>query len=807
MRGRASSIVSVASGLLMIFPAAAGNLKQHCGGRRCAYLWITGVTSSLLTLSVVLLRDRPESVGLLPDLETPSTKDCRTDRQATPDLPSPAAEDRLRDPPEAREEPPGAGGAGHDDFTLEEVLRTPLFWLIWVPAASSGTTLVTDTLADSFDQYCYNWLWVGMNFHITDIFTVARATQAGTLSLVRSKLFPMVKRCWYKFNEEHFLVSILAAPEFWHGKVSSEAVTSWGCHGFVDSTNKVRPMACWLTSGFFSLVALQGLLLAAGLGAVAVKFVRNPAGRAENEFLLDASRQIAGTFWAALVADPVRGLFTGLVAHGGDECAWYWVELVADATIGVWLAHRALRLYLWGLRRHLGPRGAARVWSLCRPEYFDEEGKPTSDIYGVYVEQLVLWLVALTTAKLVLAFLMMFEAVQIHALLRATLLPLFARSGHREACLVATRVVMQSVQYWLVDGLFVAVHGLVPDDPAQRKLTKRSKSRLSLMAGSIRGSLSLSLSGPLLTEEDDEEAALAAKERLAILQREAREAQEHLQRALEERARGAQEIEEMREQARAKKEDLERMSLEYQEEERKTRQRAEERARLAAAKKSPGRPESEQQQAKKKGCLCGGRQPEVTPRLEPVDQPALRLEPVAPAPARVLPWSAELPEPFAYAGATGAGEPVELPGFAELRAACGLAEADFQASLKELLCQAASSGGGAATRGSMVAERLVDDEAKTFRSIRDAYMVHVRLPANSTGSRFGSFLPRYYGMYINQIERATYVIKVSVVSSPSHWRALASAMRDVEYMKRTRRGSVFEGDRAVLPGKSCPFGV
>lgn len=522
-----------------------------------------------------------------------------------------------------------------------------------------------------------------------------------------------------------------------------------------------RPMSCWLTSGFFSLVALQGLLLAASLGSIAVKFVRDPAGRVENEFLLDASRQIVGTFWAALVADPVRGLFTGLVVHGGDECAWYLVELVADATIGVWLAYRALRLYLWGLRRYLGPQGVARVRSLCRPEYFDEEGKPLGDIYGVYAEQLVLWLVALTTAKLVLTFFMMFEAVQVHAILRATLLPLFGWSGHQEACLVATRVIMQSVQYWLVDSLFVAVHGLVPDDPAQRRLPRppRSRSRLSLMAGSIRGSLSLSLSGPLLAE-DDEEAALAAKERLATLQSEAREAQEHLQRALEERARGAQEIEVMREQARAKKAQLERMSVEYQEEERKTKLRAEERARLAAAKSS-ARPESEQQQAKKKGCFCGGKQPEVTPRLEPIESPALRLEPVAPAPARALPWSAELPEPFAYASATGTEAPVELPGFAELRAACGLVEAEFQASMKELLCQAASSGAGAATSERMAAARLAEDEAKTFLSIRDAYMVHVRLPANSTGSRFGSFLPRYYGMYIHQNERTTYVIKAN----------------------------------------------
>jgi len=63
-------------------------------------------------------------------------------------------------------------------------------------------------------------------------------------------------------------------------------------------------------------------------------------------FCLDSSKQIAGAGWIH-VANMFCAMILGKVAKRGDQCEWYWIEIMLDTTLGV--AVEYYLLFFWPL--------------------------------------------------------------------------------------------------------------------------------------------------------------------------------------------------------------------------------------------------------------------------------------------------------------------------------------------------------------------------------------------------------------------------------------------------------------------------
>lgn len=68
-------------------------------------------------------------------------------------------------------------------------------------------------------------------------------------------------------------------------------------------------------------------------------------GRDLFEFLMDSSKQLLGAGWIhvlnLLFAKKLEERFQ---ASGGDECDWYWINIVVDCTFGVAVTYLLLQL-------------------------------------------------------------------------------------------------------------------------------------------------------------------------------------------------------------------------------------------------------------------------------------------------------------------------------------------------------------------------------------------------------------------------------------------------------------------------------
>ena len=116
-RGRALGIATMGVGLgALIFPASVSALVD-AEGWRTAWVWFGAVTGTIWLLLALLVRTRPEDVGLQPD-----------GARSAPEAPSPGA-------PIAPASGAIGDGAGERSLTRGEALRTPAFWLLL--AASS----------------------------------------------------------------------------------------------------------------------------------------------------------------------------------------------------------------------------------------------------------------------------------------------------------------------------------------------------------------------------------------------------------------------------------------------------------------------------------------------------------------------------------------------------------------------------------------------------------------------------------------------------------------------------------------------
>jgi hypothetical protein len=134
--------------------------------------------------------------------------------------------------------------------------------------------------------------------------------------------------------------------------------------------------------------------------------------------------------------------------HTGDECDWYWINVMLDVTLGVPIEYFLLVNLTAMIQGLLGPRKGQDFKS---GSYTDSQGNV---IYHKYIKQLFVWLLVVTGMKLCVLAVMLVLAGQLEATASYMLSPV---SGHPDLKLIVvmilTPVTMNSIQYWLVDNI------------------------------------------------------------------------------------------------------------------------------------------------------------------------------------------------------------------------------------------------------------------------------------------------------------------------------------------------------------------
>mmetsp|Transcript_74562 Transcript_74562/g.230442 ORF Transcript_74562/g.230442 Transcript_74562/m.230442 type:complete len:244 (+) Transcript_74562:77-808(+) len=229
-------------------------------------------------------------------------------------------------------------------------------------------------------------------------------------------------------------------------------------------------MGCMVLSGLFGIM-VQGLLFLVCIGTLLVKWrieVRHKIGieRSFLVFCLDGSKQLAGAGWlhaTNLIFATVLTFFVGK----GDQCEWYWINIMMDTTLGSLVAYGLLRLVNCIIKKGLGDE-KSRDW--VRSGHYYEENKFR---WGMFLKQAFVWVVLVVTLMktfmvcLMVAFHMHFLKIAsfiLHPFLHNDNLKLLV-------VMIITPGVMNAFQFVVVDNIIKLTHRKVQHNGIDEHLT------------------------------------------------------------------------------------------------------------------------------------------------------------------------------------------------------------------------------------------------------------------------------------------------------------------------------------------------
>jgi len=249
---------------------------------------------------------------------------------------------------------------------------------------------------------------------------------------------------------------------------------------------------CQLLSGPLHWL-LQGLLLVTSVSVLGLKHAwdrrTGRSDRSTARFFFDSSKQLAGALWMHVLNLYCAHVLAGRTSE--DSCEWYWIEIMVDTTLGVWVEFSTMQsivgLKRWkvdGLRYWVeliegsclddeagaedgavgGAHEAAGNGGLDEPLQANApaDGLP-QDVRDImarlhvcrYLAQLFVWLGVVTLMKVVMLTLMGVFKPQLLGL-AGHVLAAFRSAPFLELVfvMILTPVIMDAVQFILQDNIF-----------------------------------------------------------------------------------------------------------------------------------------------------------------------------------------------------------------------------------------------------------------------------------------------------------------------------------------------------------------
>jgi len=243
---------------------------------------------------------------------------------------------------------------------------------------------------------------------------------------------------------------------------------------------------------------VQGCLFCICFGVLAYKCHIDTSGRSTVRFIFDSSKNVSGAAWMH-VANMLCATLLGRTNPGGDECQWYFIEIMIDTTVGVYVEYKLLETLRTWLRDWGCEKWAEDVEAPCVEEEAQDveaSGRGTTcdgksvpllaqDALGAnagsitsvaferfqrefttllttlnakrYLVQLLAWLFVVTVMKFIMVILMLALSPQLEALSAFVLQPLTNPTCKLIVVMILTPSIMNALQFWLQDNIFVDV--------------------------------------------------------------------------------------------------------------------------------------------------------------------------------------------------------------------------------------------------------------------------------------------------------------------------------------------------------------
>merc|ERR1712007_200739 len=90
-------------------------------------------------------------------------------------------------------------------------------------------------------------------------------------------------------------------------------------------------------------VLVQGILFVIVVSSLMLKWRLESPRRRIKIFLLDSSKQMVGQGAIHIMNMMCAVVFSGMDTATADECAWYWVNIMIDTTLGVLVSWALLK--------------------------------------------------------------------------------------------------------------------------------------------------------------------------------------------------------------------------------------------------------------------------------------------------------------------------------------------------------------------------------------------------------------------------------------------------------------------------------
>ncbi|CAL1172646.1 unnamed protein product [Cladocopium goreaui] len=219
-----------------------------------------------------------------------------------------------------------------------------------------------------------------------------------------------------------------------------EIVVCGSCHG-LESMAESSTKPCIVLPGLYGLL-VQLLLFACCIGTLIAKKVVEGGERTWFQFGLDSSKQLIGAGWIHIL-NLLCAELLGSQMGQGDECEWYWLNIILDTTLGVLIEYLLLRVLTDALNTVL-EEGAQdfRTGSYWRGGEFQ---------VIMYAKQLGLWLVIVTFMKLFMVILMILLAKPLTIAAGVCLKPFMDPLLKLLVVMIATPIIMNAFQLWVTD--------------------------------------------------------------------------------------------------------------------------------------------------------------------------------------------------------------------------------------------------------------------------------------------------------------------------------------------------------------------
>jgi len=223
---------------------------------------------------------------------------------------------------------------------------------------------------------------------------------------------------------------------------------------------------CAVLSGFFAL-SIQCVLLVMSFLTLIVKWKIEIPPRTLQVFARDSSKQIIGGgvihCWnlALAILFDHRG-----IGSQADQCAWYWINIMIDTTIGVGINYGLLRL----TEKHFG-YDSGKYLDVARNTGDEEDGDTVSVLHGTrhpsgtsadgflrggnpkpWLYQISIWLFIVSIMKCSVALLMYLLAPMWSYIgMEGTLWVPGGKDARLVFVMIVTPITMNCFQFWVQD--------------------------------------------------------------------------------------------------------------------------------------------------------------------------------------------------------------------------------------------------------------------------------------------------------------------------------------------------------------------